>query len=201
VEARRYSGLITYSLIAINVIVYLIVGMRAGNLVEINVETVLFAGGQKTLLIQETGEYWRIFTAMFLHFGLIHLGLNMLSLFFIGLGVEMAYGKWRYLVIYIISGISGGIATYFFSDPLVVAAGASGAIFGVFGALGVFYLMNRRSLGAAGRGAIGNWIFWLAINLVWGVTVPNIGIIDHIGGLVGGILMGFLLIPRVGDAE
>jgi membrane associated rhomboid family serine protease len=215
----QYVGLITYGIITINVIVYLIVGVGAGSLVDIDPETVFSAGGQSTLWIEATGQYWRIFTAMFLHFGLLHLGLNMLSLFFIGRGVEMVYGKWRYLVIYLGAGIVGGIATYFaglagstathfsgfmgdivahfLSDPRAVSAGASGAIFGVFGALGVFYLMNRRSLGVSGRGAISSWVFWLAINLVWGLSVPNIGITDHMGGLVAGIVLSFLLIPRM----
>jgi membrane associated rhomboid family serine protease len=214
----QYPGLITYSIIAINVIVYLIVGMRAGDLMSIDAKTVFFAGGQNTLWIQATGEYWRIFTAMFLHFSLIHLGLNMLSLFFIGPVVEMVYGKRRYLVIYLTSGIIGGVATYFsglagstatyfsgfigdiatrfLSDPQAVSAGASGAIFGVFGALGVFYLMNRRTPGIAGRGAISSWIFWLVINIIWSVGIPNIGITDHVGGLVTGMLVAFLLIPR-----
>ena len=214
----QYSGLVTYSIIAINVVVYLIVGLGTGNLMEMNAETVFHAGGQNTLLIQATGEYWRIFTAMFLHFSLMHLGLNMLSLFFIGRLVEMVYGRWRYLVIYLGAGIIGGIATYFaglagntttyfsgfvgeivshfLSDPRAVSAGASGAIFGVFGALGVFYLVYRRSPGVSGRGAISSWIFWLAINLVWGLSVPNIGITDHIGGLIAGMLLSFLLIPR-----
>lgn len=191
----QYQTLITYSLIAINVIVYLIVGMIGGNLVSISADTIFLAGGQNTPWIQTSGEYWRLFTAMFLHFDLAHIGLNMLSLFMIGRGVELVYGKWRYLAIYLGSGLIGGIATYFyyFTDITIVSAGASGAIFGVFGALGVFYLVNRR---LAGQGAIGSWLFWLALNLVWGLSVPNIGIVDHIGGLVGGMALGFLLIPR-----
>lgn len=192
----QYTGLVTYSIIAINVIVYLIVAISAHSLVDLSAEAVFFAGGQNTLLMQATGEYWRIFTAMFLHFGLIHLGLNMLSLFIIGRVVETVYGKWRYLAIYFGSGIVGGVATYFFSNPLAVSAGASGAIFGVFGALGVFYLVNRRSPMLSGQGAIGNWLFWLALNIVWGLSVPGIGIVDHIGGLVAGMLLAFLLIPH-----
>ena len=141
------------------------------------------------------GQFWRIFTAMFLHFNLLHIGVNMLSLFFIGPAVEVFYGKWRYLLIYLLSGIVGGVVTYFL-NPGVVAAGASGAIFGIFGALGIFYLVNRRALGAYGAGAITNWIFWLGLNLVFGFTVAGIGIADHIGGLVAGMVLSALLIPR-----
>jgi membrane associated rhomboid family serine protease len=133
---------------------------------------------------------------MFLHLSILHIALNMLSLFFIGTAVEVFFGKWRYLVIYLLSGIVGGFIT-FFIDPTVAAAGASGAIFGVFGALGVFYLVNRRSLGMYGNGAITNWLFWLGLNLVWGFSDPSIGILDHIGGLIAGMIIAFLLIPRV----
>jgi rhomboid protease GluP len=189
-------GFLTNLLIAINVVVYLIVALSARSLVDMSAKTVYLAGGQNTLLMQMTGEYWRIFTAMFLHFSLLHLGLNMLSLFIIGRVVEVLYGTWRYLLIYLGAGIIGGVATYFFSKPEAVSAGASGAIFGVFGALGVFYLVNRRSSRAIGPGAISNWLFWLGLNLVWGLSVPGIAIVDHIGGLIGGMLLSFLLIPH-----
>jgi membrane associated rhomboid family serine protease len=122
--------------------------------------------------------------------------VNMLSLFFIGPAVEVFYGKWRYLLIYLVSGIVGGIVTYFI-DYNALAAGASGAIFGVFGALGVFYLVNRRALGSYGAGAIMNWIFWLTLNLVFGFSVAGIGIADHIGGLVAGMALSAVLIPRM----
>jgi rhomboid protease GluP len=133
---------------------------------------------------------------MFLHLSLLHVGLNMLSLFFIGRVVETFYGHWRYLVIYLVSGLVGGMVT-FFLQPDAWAVGASGAIFGVFGALGVLYVANRRAMGSYGAGAIANWLFWLALNLVLGFSDPNIGIIDHIGGLLLGIVLAFLLMPRM----
>ena len=193
----QYPGLVTNAIIAVNVVVYLILALLSGSITDISQNALILAGAQNTTLIQLTGEYWRIFTAMFLHFNLPHIGLNMLSLFFIGRAVEVFYGKGRYLIIYLASGIVGGIVTFFLL-PDALAAGASGAIFGVFGALGVFYLVNRRALGTFGQGAIGNWLFWLALNLVWGLSDPNIGIVDHIGGLVAGMLLAFLLIPRLG---
>jgi membrane associated rhomboid family serine protease len=190
---------VTNIIIAINVLVFVIVALLNHTIDFTSVQgqiDLVNAGAQYNVLVAQ-GQVWRIFTAMFLHFNLIHIGLNMISLFLIGAAVEVFYGKWRYLVIYLLSGIAGGIAAYFFYPPETVAAGASGAIFGVFGALGVFYIVNRRALGRYGAGAITNWIFWLSLNLVFGFSVAGIGIVDHIGGLVAGVVIGVLLIPRL----
>ena len=185
--------LVTNILIGINVAVYLILAFFSRSL-NIDPNVLLAAGAQYGPLVAQ-GEYWRIFTAMFLHFSIFHIGLNMLSLFFIGTAVEVFYGKWRYLVIYLVSGIVGGIFTQILT-PDALAAGASGAIFGVFGALGVFYLVNRRALGAYGQGAIMNWVFWLGLNLVFGFSNTGIGIWDHIGGLVAGMVIAAILMPK-----
>jgi membrane associated rhomboid family serine protease len=194
---------VTNILIGINVAVYVVllilsvtIGAGLSSLGGIDEGVLVNAGAQVNLLVAQ-GEIWRIFTAMFLHFNLLHIGLNMLSLFLIGGVVEVFYGKWRYLVIYLGSGIVGGILTYFVMPPETLAAGASGAIFGVFGALGVFYLVNRQALGRYGTGAITNWLFWLGLNLVYGFSVPGIGIWDHIGGLVAGMIIASLLMPRL----
>ena len=188
---------VTNILIAINVAVYLLFALLSQNLLDPTQNPYFIQFAQYNPLIhQNPADAWTIFTAMFLHFNLLHIGLNMLSLFFIGTAVEVFFGKWRYLVIYLVSGIIGGIVTYFI-DPTVLAAGASGAIFGVFGALGVFYIVNRRSLGMYGNGAIMNWLFWLGLNLVWGFSDTSIGIFDHIGGLVAGMIIAVLLLPRL----
>lgn len=191
----QYPNLVTTLLVAINVIVYLILAIMGGSITSIPTNTLIQAGAQNTPLITSTGEYWRIFTAMFLHFSILHIGLNMLSLFLVGRAVEVMYGKWRYLAIYLLSGIVGGIVTFFLL-PDALAAGASGAIFGIFGAIGIFFIVNRRALGAYGNGAIGQWIFWLGLNLIWGFSTPGIGILDHIGGLVAGLVLGLIFMPR-----
>jgi len=189
--------LVTNILIGINVAIYVVLAILSQNPFNISVYVLANAGAQINSLVAQ-GQIWRIFTAMFLHFSITHIGLNMLSLFFVGSAVEVMYGKWRYLLIYLASGIVGGIVTFFVMPPNTIAVGASGAIFGVFGALGVFYIANRQALGAYGRGAIGNWLFWIGLNLVFGFSVPGIGIWDHIGGLIAGMLLGFLLMPRLG---
>ncbi len=190
---------VTNILIAINVAVFLALAIIYRTIdftSQSGIIGLVNAGAQVNVLVSQ-GQFWRIFTAMFLHFNLIHIGLNMFSLFLIGVAVEVFYGKWRYLVIYLGSGILAGIFTYFL-DPSsgTVAAGASGAIFGVFGALGVFYILNRQALGRFGSGAIMNWVFWLGLNLVFGFSVAGIGIWDHIGGLIAGMILAFLLMPR-----
>ncbi len=198
----QHPRFVTNILIAINVTIYVIlvvlsmtIGAGLGQLGAIDTNLIVLAGGQVNSLVAQ-GQVWRIFTAMFLHFNLLHIGLNMFSLFLIGGVVEMVFGKWRYLLIYLGSGIAGGILTFYTSPLNSLAAGASGAIFGVFGALGVFYILNRQALGRYGAGAITNWLFWLGLNLVFGFSQPGIGIWDHIGGLVAGIIIAVLLMPR-----
>ncbi len=181
----QYQSLVTYLIIAINVVVFAFSTLNP---------SLLDAGGQINPLIAQ-GEYWRLFTAMFLHENFLHIGFNMLSLFFVGRAIEVYYGKLRYLLIYLVSGIAGGIL-FFFTSPGGSAIGASGAIFGVFGALGVFYIVNRRSIG---RGAIGNWLFWIGLNLVFGLSNPDIALAAHIGGLIAGMLIAFPLTPRIGN--
>ncbi len=188
---------VTNILIGINVLVFLVLVFvfRTIDFTTGQGQIDLLNAGAQYLGPGYQGQFWRIFTAMFLHFNLLHIGVNMLSLFFIGPAVEVFYGKWRYLTIYLLSGIVGGIVTYVLS-PDALAAGASGAIFGIFGALGVFYLVNRRAMGSYGAGAITNWVFWLGLNLVFGFSVAGIGIADHIGGLIAGMVLSALLIPR-----
>jgi membrane associated rhomboid family serine protease len=199
----RNPRFITNILIAINALVFLIslllsVTQGAGiqQLLGADPNILVAMGAQVNLLVGQ-GQVWRIFTAMWLHLNILHIGLNMLSLFFVGTAIEVFYGKWRYLTIYLLSGIIGGIVSYFVEGPDFIAVGASGAIFGVFGALGVFYFVNRRALGRYGTGAITNWVFWLGLNLVFGFSDPNIGIVDHIGGLVAGMVIAAILIPRL----
>ena len=191
----RYANIVTYALIVINTIIYIIMAVLSRS-TDISLDVLINFGAQVNPYISQ-GQVWRIFTAMFLHVSILHIGLNMLSLFFVGSATEVLYGRWRYLAIYLLSGIVGGVVTYLLGpNALVVSAGASGAIFGVFGALGVFYFANRRALGGYGAGAIGNWIFWLALNIVFDISNPSIGLADHIGGLVAGIILAVLLMPR-----
>ncbi|MCR6110449.1 rhomboid family intramembrane serine protease [Bacillus sp. A301a_S52] len=127
------------------------------------------------------GEWWRFITAMFLHIGIVHLMMNSLALFYLGSAVEKIFGTKRFFVIYFLAGLLGSIASFVFNDN--VSAGASGAIFGCFGALLYFGLIHKRlffrTMGM-------NVIVILAINLSFGFIVPMVDNGAHIGGLIGG---------------
>jgi len=185
---------VTNILIVLNVLAYLLLAFLSQNIIDISQDALLTMGAQVNVLVAQ-GEFWRIFTAMFLHVGIAHIGLNMLSLFFIGPAVELFYGKWRYLVVYLVSGIAGGVASYLMLPQDVLLVGASGAIAGIFGALGAFFFMNRRALGPAANAMLGQWLFWLLINVAFGFTATNIGWQAHLGGLVCGLILGVLLLP------
>lgn len=184
---------VTNLLIALNVLVYLIMALMSQNLINIDNGVLINMGAQVNDYIAQ-GQFWRIFTAMFLHVGIFHIGLNMLSLFFIGTLVEIFYGKWRYLVIYLLSGIIGGVV-FLLLSPGGATVGASGAIAGVFGALGAFFLINRRALGPAANAMMGQWVFWLVINVAFDAYNTSIDWQAHLGGLIAGFALGIALLP------
>ncbi|MGH2505913.1 MAG: rhomboid family intramembrane serine protease [Ktedonobacteraceae bacterium] len=188
------SRLATNIIIGLNVLVYLVLALLSQNFLSISQNVLVNMGAQVGFLVA-TGDYWRIFTAMFIHFDITHIALNMLSLYFIGSFVEALYGKWRYLVIYLVTGIVGGIVTYFLIPQNFISAGASGAIAGVFGALGIFFFVNRRALGPAANAMLSQWGFWLLINVAFDFSVPDIGWQDHLGGLIAGLILGLILLP------
>lgn len=130
------------------------------------------------------GEYWRLLTSMFLHFGLLHLVVNMYALITIGPFLEATYGPGRYLALYLLSGLTGSVAVYLFSGD-TLTAGASGAIFGLFGALLPTLRRLRRSLLPV--------VPVILINLAITFLVPGIAIAGHLGGLTIGVVLGAVL--------
>lgn len=134
------------------------------------------------------GEYWRFFTPMFLHIGLLHITFNGLALYFLGSVVERIYGSIRFLWIYLFSGFTGIAASFAFTAN--VAAGASGAIFGCFGAL-LYFGLKRRDLFFRTLGT--DIIFILVFNLAIGAAIPMIDNYAHVGGLAGGFLAAMMV--------
>jgi len=183
---------VTYGLIAINVLVYLAMCTGGVGIMAQNVPLTVKWGtnfGPDTL----GGEWWRLLTSVFVHFGLIHLMLNMLTLYQIGRLAERLYGSGRLLMLYLFAGVTGSIASVLW-HPTVNGAGASGAIFGVFGGLLVFVLKYRhelpKSIALQQRISI---LVLIAYNLLYGFTHPGIDNGAHLGGLLGGVLLGLTL--------
>lgn len=189
VRARfRFRGVpvVTYTLMIINIAVF-VIGLLPGGSAVYN-----FGVSQGLLIESDPIQVYRILTSMFLHGSITHILFNMLSLFFVGILVERIFGSGRFAAIYFASGIIAGLAQAFLS-PADPSLGASGAIFGIFGAFGAFLLMRRRSLGSAANSMIGQWVFWLAINLYFSFSTPGIALWAHLGGLAAGFIIGAIM--------
>ncbi|WP_175991043.1 rhomboid family intramembrane serine protease [Bacillus sp. Marseille-Q1617] len=177
----------TYLFIAVQLIMFAVLEMNGGSQ---NPQTLIEYGAKYNPLIIE-GEWWRLVTPIFLHIGLLHLLMNTLALFYLGNAVEKIYGRFRFVFVYMVSGIAGSFASYLFTSNL--SAGASGAIFGCFGALlyfGVLYPKTFfRTMGT-------NIIAVILLNLAFGFTIPGIDNAGHLGGLAGGFLAaGIVSVP------
>lgn len=179
--------IITYSLIIINVIVFALMYI-IGNGSQ-NTDTLINFGANYVALTK-SGEYLRLLTSAFLHIGIIHLVLNMYSLFIVGTQVEYFYGRIKYIFIYIFSAIMGSLFTVVLSGENTVAAGASGAIFGLLGSILYFGYHYR---GHIGNAIINQIIPIVILNLFIGFTTPGIGNAAHIGGLIGGYVISMAL--------
>ncbi|WP_183040885.1 rhomboid family intramembrane serine protease [Salipaludibacillus neizhouensis] len=171
--------LFTFLLLGIILAIFAFVEMRGSTTSTV---TLIEFGAKFDPLILE-GEWWRLFNAMFLHIGFLHLFMNSLALFYLGGAVERIFGTGRFVIIYFIAGFIGSASSFMFNDN--VSAGASGAIFGCFGAL-LYFGVNHKRLFFRTMGM--NVIVILIINLGFGFLVPMVDNGAHIGGLIGGFL-------------
>lgn len=183
---------LTYVLLGLIVIIWLLMEQSGGSQ---NPQVLVRFGANFGPLILN-GETWRLFTSMFLHIGLAHLFFNSYALFIFGLEMERLYGPDRYIIIYILSGLFGSLASFASRGPQVFSAGASGAIFGVIGMNLAYFLLHRETFGRFGRQRVMNTLFIIGINLVFGFTIPGIDNLAHLGGLVSGFVLGYGLAPR-----
>jgi rhomboid protease GluP len=178
------NGPVTYSLVALNIAAYIWVAFTGG---FGDTRSLIEHGALYGPLVAR-GEYWRIVTSAFLHGGLLHIALNMFALVQVGTYLESLVGSARMLAIYTIALIGSGIAVVLFS-PNDVTVGASGAIFGIFGALVAVGIR----LGPAGRGLIAQTLPIVGLNLAFGFSMSNISNAGHIGGLASGFLAGLAI--------
>ena len=166
--------IVTYALIIINVIVFLL---------SLFNESIIQMFAVNRFFIADLGQYYRLFTGIFLHANFLHLIFNMYALYVIGMQLESFLGKGKYLAVYLLSGLGGSMLSIFFSNGYSV--GASGAIFGLMGALLYFGYHYRVYLDSVVKSQI---IPLIVLNLLIGFTSTGIDNWAHIGGLVGGIL-------------
>ena len=180
---------VTVFLILINILVFLAVELTGGS--EDTMHMLQCGAGYTPAIIQ--GEYYRIFTSMFLHFGPQHLGNNMLVLFFLGDCLERNLGRWKYAVVYMAGGVGANLLSLFVElkqGQEVVSAGASGAVFAVIGALIYVVLVNK---GRIENFTVRQLILMAALSLYHGVTSVGIDNAAHFGGLICGLILGILL--------
>lgn len=206
------SHLVTFALIGVNVLVWLAIQATGGaRSALVDVLSILPAGhcgaggGGYYPSVPEAachgvglhwvpgvadGAWWQLLTSVFTHVSILHIGVNMLTLWFLGPPLEGMLGRARFLAVYLVSGLTGSAAVMLFSAPHQQTLGASGAIFGVLGALLVVAIKLR--------GNVQTLLFWLGLNLVFTFTVSGISWQGHVGGLVGGLLLAGALVyaPR-----
>jgi rhomboid protease GluP len=184
------ATLVAWIIAGLNVAIWLAMELAGGSA---SGRTLVAFGAKVNPLIAD-GQYWRLLTSVFLHIGFAHLLFNSVALLSFGRVAEMVYGHTRFLAIYLVSGITGSVLSYLLSRSL--SAGASGAIFGVAGALAVFFALNRGTP-IAGQGQLGGIVFVLIVNGVLGITQAGVDNWGHAGGLLGGLSLATWLAPRL----
>ena len=189
----------TYVLIGLCIFVYL--GMCYFQYIYLPKEGIPSQSGQNVTLLTfgaewgplvHQGQWWRLITAMFVHIGFAHLFLNLLTLYFIGPELEFYLGKMRYLLLYLLCGIGGNVVSLFF-DGNAISAGCSTALFGLFG----YYIVQAKLSSSPWMRELGRQYFvFIAMNIIFNLFDSNVSLSGHLGGLLSGVLLGFILSPK-----
>ena len=190
---RRESSItLTHILFGANVAIFLAMALAGGSLLDFTGEVMVHFGanfGPYTL----SGQWWRLVTYMFLHGGLMHIAFNMWCLWELGALCESLYGRWTYAAIYLITGVAGGVASVGW-NPGVLSVGASGAIFGLAGALMASFYLGEFSLPReAIKGTLRSLLFFVGFNVLFGIMISGVDNACHAGGLVSGLIAGALI--------
>jgi rhomboid protease GluP len=176
----------TYVIIAFNIIFYAYTSLLSGNFIKTSYDVILRYGQVNSFVMK--GLYWQLFTAMFVHVNIIHLFGNMFFLLIFGLRAEELFSIQEYLLVYFSSGLAGNLLTLLFGPYVPPSAGASGAIFGMFGACTIYV---RRAIGQSIIGALMYSFFLLMMSS--GQYVNNLA---HLGGLIIGLMIGYMLAAK-----
>lgn len=177
----RNQPYVTIGFLSIQTAVFLLAYLLPGLLIE-------FRGSMFGPLIALNHEYWRFVTPIFIHYGLMHFAINSVILYYMGQQVEAIYGHGRFFLIYLLSGVMGNVLGFAFNDMNVQAAGASTSLFGIFGAFIVLGIHFKNNPGI--QAMVRQFSLFIVLNLVFGLFDQTIDMYGHVGGLIGGILMG-----------
>lgn len=183
---------LTYTIIALNLLAYLFTAFLSGNIIEMDLQRLVDVGALYGPYVVFKGEWWRLGSAMFLHGGMTHLLMNMVSLYLVGRGAEIYFDGKSYITLYFFSGILGAFVSLAV-HPQGVGVGASGAVFGLFGALAGFFLAHREKIGPQSKAFMKDFGIIILINIVFGLAVPSVDMSAHIGGLITGFVGGFMI--------
>jgi membrane associated rhomboid family serine protease len=189
-----FDPIATKILIGISVLAYLGTTVQSGSPMRISFEALrdggLIATSRDHLVGVAEGEWYRLITSGFLHNGLIHIGFNMWALWILGPQLERVLGRPRFIALYFVSML-GGSAGVMLLDPNSATVGASGAVFGLFGAVAVIQRAAGANIWASGIGQV------LVLNLVFTFAIPSISVGGHVGGLIVGAVVGAIYIAGV----
>jgi len=189
-QSSRRNRVVTDSFLVINIIVFILQLLTKGALLE--------AGAKITTMILYEGQYYRLITPIFLHGSISHILVNCFSLNAIGPSVERFFGTERTIITYLLAGIAGNVASFYFGPKLIPSVGASGAIFGLVGALGVFLARHQDIFGDRSRFMLNGILQTCVLNLIIGFAPgSNIDNWGHIGGALGGALVAYLIGPNL----
>lgn len=176
--------------LGLQILLFLVMTLFGGSQ---NSNVLVFFGAKVNILIQQ-GQWWRLIMPIFLHSGLMHIAVNSVTLYFIGMQIESLFGHWRFTLIYLLSGIVGNIASFVFNTGISV--GASTALFGLFGAF--FMLVEAFRQNTAIRAMGQQFALFIVLNLAFDLFNPGIDLAGHVGGLLGGFLVANIVgVPRI----
>lgn len=178
---------ITFIFLTIMIVYFIFIALNGGTT---NMEALVIYGAFFPPFILKYGQYYRFITSIFIHIGITHIFFNGYALYIFGPQIEMLLGAKKYLLFFILTGIGGNLATFFF-DFFSVSAGASGSLFGIFGAFLYLIQHHKNMITPNGRRYI---LKLILINLALTVTIPSISASAHIGGLVIGYLLSYIFI-------
>jgi rhomboid protease GluP len=191
IQPAQGKAYLTYTILVLTILVYL---GQEGTRLLFGVDIPAAFGAKINEEIIFYGQYWRLFTPMLLHGGLLHIGFNMYALSILGPELERHYGSGRFLLLYLLGGFGGNVVSMIFTEAN--SLGASTAIFGLFAAQGSFVYLNRELFGKRAGQILNRIIYLAAINFFIGLS-PGIDNWGHLGGFVGGLLFSYFAGPRL----